>query len=910
MPLSPGTRIGAYEVTGTLGAGGMGEVYRARDTRLKRDVALKILSASFASDPERLARFQREAEVLASLNHSHIATIYGLEETDSIKALVLELVEGETLAECIARGPVPIDEALLIARQIADALEAAHEQGIVHRDLKPSNIKTTPDGVVKVLDFGLAKLAEAPVASSSTQPLSMSPTITSPVMLTGIGTLLGTAAYMSPEQAKGKPADKRSDIWAFGCVLYQMLTGKPAFEREDVSETLAAVLRDEPDWTKLPRTLPILIDSVIQQCLDKDPTRRPRNVSAIKFALSHRTIEMLAGQRALAGSSSQTWPIASAVFAIALLTTFAIWRPWQTAPTGPAQRLRIDLGADASLREGSGMPFAISRDGSMLAFVSGDTTRQLYLRRLDRLEATALLEDNSGTLADPFFSPDGQWVAFFSVADRALKKISIAGGAPVTICDSPTNPSRGASWGDDDYIVFNPRAQGGPLLRVRAEGGTPEPVSMLGEGEVAHRWPQVLPGATAMIFTTVSASNSVENAKVVVQPLPSGPSKVLVRNAYYGRFLRSGHLAYTQGGTLFAVPFDVERLEITGHPVVVVKGIRSLTESAAAWFDVSGDGTLVYIPGEQTDIAAPLTWMRRDGALEAVRTVDRDWRNPQFAPDGRRLALAVDANGQTDIWVYELNGDGEQRLTLDVGQDTSPVWSPDGKTIVFASTRGDRQTLNLYWQLADGTGEAHRLTESPVDQRPTSWHPSGKYLAYHSSRGIMILPVEQIGAEWKAGAPSAFVGTEAEGAAKAAFAVNGVFSPDGRWFAYQADDGGGVNVFVRAFPGPGGPWQVSTSGGRIPTWSRRRNELFLLSDLRLGAVGYSVEGSAFRAAPPRTISDLAIRPRPGHRWFDLHPDGERFVAHATPTGESTDVFDAVVVVNRFFDELQRLAAVR
>jgi serine/threonine-protein kinase len=885
----------------------MGEVYRATDLALGRSVAIKVLPESFSYDTDRLARFDREARTLAALNHPNIAAIYGLQKSSGQTALVMELVEGPTLSDRIAEGPIPLDEALVVARQIAEAVEAAHEQGIVHRDLKPANVKVRPDGVVKVLDFGLAKALE-PVGAASVAT-SQSPTITTPAM-TQAGLLLGTAAYMSPEQAKGRRAEKRSDIWAFGCVLYEMLTGNRAFEGEDLSETLANVLKSQPDWAALPDSTPPAVRRLLRRSLEKDPRRRLADVADARLEIEEAIsgFDRMWTEPAVAPPHRLVMILSAVIFLVgtAFLGSLAMWKPWQKAPRPLSQRLTVDIGADTSLRQATGMPFAISPDGSMLAFVSEqrEGMRQLHLRRFGQLKADLLVTNASGALADPFFSPDGQWIGFFSNSDRAMKKISIAGGTAVTIVGSLTNPSRGASWGDDGYIVFNPRAQDGPLLRVPSVGGHPEPISILRDGEVAHRWPQVLPGSGAVLFTAVATLNGVEGARVVVQPLPSGPARTVVEGAYYGRYVRSGHLLYIQGDTLFASPFDVDRLETSATPVAVAQGVRTLSESAASWFDISENGTLVYVPGELTDNDASLLWLSRDGSVKPLRAMPVDWRNPQFSPDGRRLAFAVEERGQSDVWVRELESGREWNLTLDPAQDTSPVWSPDGSLIAFASTRGDGQRMNLYWQSADGSGAAHRLTQSSVEQRPTSWHRSGRYLAYHTPRELMILPVENTHTGLKAANPITFATSNAGGAFSA---VNGMFSPDGQWLAYQSQQGGRMETFVRPFPGPGErQWQVSIDGGRIPTWSRSRHELFYQSaDNRLMVVSYTVNGSVFRAEPPQQWTSERIQGRPGHRWFDLHPDGQRFVVNAAESPANAPEFDALVMVTNVFDDLQR-----
>jgi serine/threonine-protein kinase len=464
---------------------------------------------------------------------------------------------------------------------------------------------------------------------------------------------------------------------------------------------------------------------------------------------------------------------------------------------------------------------------------------------------------------------------------------------------------RGASWGADGYIVFNPSPVRGNLLRVSAAGGKLESISTLNGDEAAHRWPQVLPGARFVLFTAVITMSGVDDARIVVQPLPSGPSKVVLRGAYFGRYLQSGHLVYMQESTLFSVPFDLERLEVTGQPVAVVHGVLSASEGASSWFDVSNEGTLAYVAGQRTSNEVLLQWMGRDGVTTPMRDVPTDWRNPQFAPDGQHLALGVLEAGQTDLWVYEWANGAMTRLTVDSGQDTSPVWSPDGRSIVFASDRGANRTLNLYWQSADGSGDAHRLTESETNQRPTSWHPSGRYIAFQDvtkqgQANIMILPMESNGGNWKAGAPITFLSHDKLNAA------NAMFSPDGRWLAYQSNEAGRVEVFVRPFPGPGGRWQVSSSGGQIPTWSRRRSELFFdsLQDNRLMVLSYAADGSTFRANPPQRWSEQAIQLRPGNRPFDLHPDGDRVVVSATR--EASGMPDKVVLVTNFFDELRRV----
>ena len=911
--LEPGTALGPYRVEALIGEGGMGDVYRARDTKLNRDVALKVLPESLTRDPDRLARFGREAQVLASLNHPNIAAIHGVEERDDVHALVLELVEGPTLAERIARRPLALPEALPIARQIADALAAAHEHGVIHRDLKPANIKVRDDdGIVKVLDFGLAKPAQDVLSPQSEdappRSPSPSPSVVSPVV-TAMGLILGTAAYMSPEQARGRPADRRSDVWAFGCVLYEMLTGKRAFDGDDVSDTIASVLKSQPDWTALPNDTPAAISRLLRRSLEKDPRRRLSDIADARLEIDEA--EALAG----AGASSEArpgvttrarralpWAIAGTL-TVALIAALVLWSPWRAVPLPVSQQLSVDLGAGAFLDESpGGVPqFAISPDGSMLAFVGErDRVEGLYLRRFAQLQALPLV---TGPVSDPFFSPDGEWVGFFSNADRKLKKIPVAGGAAVNICDIVNFYPRGASWSDDDSIAFNPYADAWTaLLRVPAAGGKPQPISTLGDGEVAHRWPQVLPGAKAVLFAAFGTQGGIDAANIVAQRLPSGPSKIVLRGAHYARYLRSGYLVYAQGATLFGVPFDANRLEVTGQPVAVVQGVKAFNVSGASLFDVSDTGTLAYVSGDLMGTAAPMMWMRRDGTMTPMRAIPRDWRAPQFSPDGKRIAFHIDDGRQLDVYTYEWARDFTTRLTSDPAVDSFPVWSPDGRTIVFSSSRGAQQLANLYWASADGSGEVHRLTESDDRQLATSWHPSGKYVAFdrqvsQQQWDLMVLPMDVSGSGWKAGTPTRVIGQIAQ-------RPTAVFSPDGRWLAYSSNESGRSEVFVRSFPGPGAQWQVSTSGGSVPTWSRRRNELLYLSpDSHLMVVSYIIEGNTFRADPPQMWSEQPIAGRPTLRWFDLHPDGDRIIVSGDPaTGTNVD---KVVLVSNFFDELRR-----
>ncbi|BCS32379.1 hypothetical protein TBR22_A15890 [Luteitalea sp. TBR-22] len=941
LALTPGTRLGPYQIAAPLGAGGMGEVYRATDTNLKRQVAIKVLPASVAADADRLARFQREAEVLAALNHPNIAAIHGLEKTSECTALVMELVEGEDLSQRIARlraqgapagqAGMPLDEALPIARQIAEALEAAHEQGIIHRDLKPANIKVRDDGTVKVLDFGLAK-ALAPEGASATAGMSasMSPTMTSPAM-TQMGMILGTAAYMAPEQARGKAVDRRADIWAFGVVLYEMLAGTRAFAGEEISDVLAAVLRQDIDWKALPAAASPRLRRLLERCLDRDVKTRLRDIGEARIEISR--IEAGAPDSVVTAATPMPpapapawrrglpWVVAATSVA-ALITSVVLWTPWRAAPAPTPRRLLTSIGVDASLVTDRGAGAVLSPDGTTLAFTARqDGQARLFIRRLDQLQATPLSGTDGATY--PFFSPNGQWIGFFTRGH--LKKVSLAGGAAITLCDAPSG--RGGSWTADDTIVFGP--SGGEkvqLLRVPAAGGTPTVFGTLGEGATTQRWPQVLPGGAAVLYTEHSATSAFDGANLVVAPVPAdaaakaGPAKIVVQRAYYGRYVPSGlaaptrgerargHLLYIQQGTLFAVPFDPVRLETLGPAVPAITGLESAPVAGGAQVDVSREGTVAYVPAAATTAPAPIDWVTRDGKTATLRATASAWANPRFSPDGQRIAMDISDGQQADVWVYDWARDTLTQLTFDPGQDSSAVWTPDGRRLVFASDRarpgGPR---NLYWVNADGTGEVTRLTDSPESQFPASWHPSGKFLAFTASRrgmgaDLLLLPMEDDADRgWIAGTPTVLLGTPASEAVP-------MFSPDGRFIAYFSDEARALtfDVYVRPFPGPGGPWRISTGGGTSPRWSATTRELVWFEQGYLMVTPFSVVDDAFIPAKPQRWSPVDLRWSGNNSYYDLHPDGKRVAAAAARQTEGT-VQDHVVIVSHFFDYLRTIA---
>jgi len=702
MPLAPGTRLGSYEILAPIGAGGMGEVYRARDARLKREVALKVLPDAFVGDPDRMARFQREAEVLAALNHPNIAQIYGVEE----HALVMELVDGKTLA-----GPLPLETALNYARQIADALEAAHEKGITHRDLKPANIKVTPQGVVKVLDFGLAAIAQTSAGDASNS--ANSPTLT--ISPTRAGMILGTAAYMSPEQARGKPVDKRADIWAFGCVLYEMLTGRPAFTGETITDVLAAVVKTEPDWNAVPEKVRRLLAS----CLQKDPKQRLQAIGDYRLLLEEQP-------QAIAPSRSRFGWVVTALAVISIVMGAIAWRA--TRPVDhPLIRLNVDLGPDAIA--GQFTTVAISPDGSRLVFTvkNPDGKQLLATRLLGETNPTALSGTENGR--DPFFSPDGKWIGFF--ADGKMKKISIQGGAPIVLCEA--RDGRGGSWGDDGNIIAALNATGA-LWRVPAEGGTPQPATKLPAGVGLHHWPQLLPGNEAVLFTASGSMAAFEGASIAAASLKTGEIKVLVRGGYFGRYLPTsdakGHLLYVHDGVLFAIPFDPARLELRGTAAALLEDLAGDPNSGAGQFSFSGapgPGTFVYRTGRVSEQSWPVSWLDSVGKTRPLIPARGFYVQPHFSPDGQRLALSKIARSDRDIFVYDLQRDTITRLTAGT-LATNPIWSPDGSHIAFGL---NTPPAGIGWVRADGAGEIQRLLDTKSLVNPSSFFPDGRRLVYY-----------------------------------------------------------------------------------------------------------------------------------------------------------------------------------
>jgi Tol biopolymer transport system component len=881
-----GTKLAHYEITTHLGSGGMGDVYQATDTKLGRNVAIKFLPEAFSHDTERVARFQREARVLASLNHPNIAAIHGLEESGERKFLVMELVEGETLADRIKRGPIPLDESLQIAKQICNALEAAHEKGVIHRDLKPANIKVAPDGTVKVLDFGLAKAFQA---ETSTSGLSNSPTLS--MEATNAGVILGTAAYMSPEQAKGRPVDKRTDIFSFGCVLYEMLTGRRLFHGDDVTDTLAAVLRQEPDWEQLP----VKVHQLLKRCLAKDPKNRLRDIGDAMPLLEGAPMEVTAAR----GKPARLpWAVAAALAVVAAGALFIWWRGTYppVPPLKPLVRLDVNLGPDVSLGSPAGADAILSPDGNRLVYVSQS---RLFTRRLDQPKA-AELAGTEGAFA-PFFSPDGQWVAFFTTAGK-LKKVSVEGGAAITLRDASLG--RGGSWGEDGNIIAALASSGGSLSRIPDGGGPPQPLTELAQGEVTHRWPQILPGGKAVLLTAHTATIGFDGANIEVVSLGNRRPKTLVRGGTYGRYLPtskgSGHLVYINKGTLFAVPFDPDTLDVRGTPTPLLEGVSYSAANGAGQFDLSRGGTLVYRSGAAGGGLTTLQWLDGAGKLQPLVVKPGIYSAPHVSPDGKLVALSVGGGNGSDIWTYDWQRDAMSHLTFGDGAYSFPVWSPDGRYVVFHADSG------IFWTRADGAGKPQPLTQNKQGQFPWSFSPDGKRLAFAevspkaSQLDIWTVPVENEGGQLRSGKPEIFLSTPAN-------ELYPAFSPDGRWIAYRSFESGISEIYVRAFPDNGGKWLISNNGGIFAVWSRSGRELFYRTDdQRIMVVTYTTNGDSFVPDKPRLWSDKRLVETATSQNADIAPDGKRFAVLVPAEGQDAQqAQNHVIFLENFFDELRR-----
>ncbi len=907
MSFNAGTKLGVFEVSTLLGVGGMGEVYRARDTKLGRDVAIKILPEEFANDRDRLARFQREARLLAALNHPNIAHIHELQESDGVQFLVMELVGGETLADRIKKGPLEFAETYKLFGQIAEGLDAAHQQGVIHRDLKPANIKITDDGKVSVLDFGLAKAADAHSSSSGAE-------VTSPWNADGAGAsiagqVLGTPAYMSPEQARGKAVDKRTDIWAFGCCLFEALTGKRPFRGETASDTLAAILKGEPSWEELPTNTPARLRELLQSCLAKDSCDRLRDIGDARHELRRIADESnQIATTAISPRASRSRLVAASVLCLLTgsLTGAALWslvRPGGTVdPTATGHRAvvrtTLELPAEAPIRSTTvgrlmWVPrFALSDDGLRLVYGGGKAdSPMLYLRPMDRLVASPVPGTYGGQ--SPFFSPDGQWIGFFT--GGKLKKIRIGESQPITLCEA-RNPA-GAAWGRDGTIYFAesisqlvPMTRG--LKRVRDSGGAPEWLTQHEDDAsiIGHAFPYVLPDGKTLLFALTSYSK--DSMSIGALTLATGRWKTVLSQASEAQYVPTGHLLFRREGSLYAARFDLDQLRVVGPAIPVFQSGLSPAFSES--------GCLVHAPSslrESDDLAlppCPLVWVNLKGETEPLKAPLRPYFAGRLSPDGNRLAVTVASERGFHIWVYDIERNILSRLNLE-GSSRNAVWMPDGQRVVFSSDHGGK-AFNLFSAPAAGGGEPQRLTQSNANQFPTSISPDGRILAilqFQPTTGgdIYVLPLDGSG--------------HAEPLIQTEFLDTGAaFSPDGRWLAYSSDETGRPEVFVQSYPAPTTKWQVSNQGGMAPRWSPKGDALFYRSDSAVFSVSIATDPE-FKLGQPQLLFENPTIGASIALSYDVAPDGQRFILPGSPEADLTSI-NRLIVVQNWFEELKRL----
>jgi serine/threonine-protein kinase len=889
MAVGPGQSLSHYRLVEKIGEGGMGMVWKAVDTRLARDVAIKVLPDAFARDAERLARFEKEAKLLASLNHPNIAAIHGLEEAEGVRFLALELVPGESLANRLARGPLPVEEALVICRQVAEALESAHESGVIHRDLKPANIMIAPGGKVKVLDFGLAKAFEARPAGADP---SLSPTAT--MGGTRDGVILGTAAYMSPEQARGKPLDRRTDIWSFGCVLYEALTGRQAFGGETITDILATILKQDVNWNALPADTPLRARELLWRCLRKDPHVRLHSMADARIEMEEALAEPGPPASIDSPASPQVVPTSkrrsalpwALVVLLGITTLIAIQVRQRNAP--PLTRLSVTLPDSARLTQIQTQPVIdLSPDGKQIVYVGQrEQGSQLYIRGMDEREPRPIPGTQGGM--SPFFSPDGQSVGF--VAEGKLKQVSLRGGAPRTICDAES--PRGASWGPDGTIIFTPRI-GAALYRVPATGGQPEQITQLDreQGEDSHRWPQVVSGGGAVVFSVWHGS-SVDHSEIIVQSLETGERKTVIEGGTYARYLPTGHLVFLRFMSLHAVPFDLDALEVTGPRVTLLDEVAQ-GHTGHGDLAFSANGTLVYSVTLGALPNATLVRMDFDGNVQPLAVPQRRYWDTSFSPDGSRLAASITEGTRSDIWSLDLERGASTRLTFD-GFNMGPIWTPDGTKLAFLSTLGPRKT-HIRLLATDGSGETQQLTPHGGFQMPTSWSPDGR---------VLLFSHFDPDGEWDIWMVTTDGGEDPRPFLKTPFRELGArFSLDGSWVAYTSDASGRNEVYVRPFPGPGSVRQVSTAGGAHPIWAADGGEIFFIQGNKVMTVPVET-GAEFRAGTPRVLIDAPYRERfyfsPN---YDVAPDGTWLVMIRPEVEDSST---EIHVVQGWFEEVERL----
>lgn len=904
-----GTRLNHYTITAKLGEGGMGQVFRAEDTNLRRDVAIKVLPPHLAGDPERMVRLEREAQLLAQLDHPNIAAIYGLEEADGVRFLVMQLAEGENLHDRLDAGPIPVREALEISLKIALALETAHEKGVIHRDLKPANVMVADDGTVKLLDFGLAK-AFATGPSGSSLELSASPTM---LEATQAGVILGTAGYMSPEQARGRSVDRRTDIWAFGCVLYEMLTASRTFGGETATDVLGAIVHREPDWDLLPADTPRRIRALLHRCLRKDSGRRIQAIGDARVSIEEYLEDPEAAEAILdAGMPEQSkwlrWaPWATTVaLAVALLAIGLGGNA--VAPDAPTLRLDMVIGVSDELRDRSlGTSLLLSPDGTQIAVVTGTSSggTELRLRRLDSTDVTTLA---SGAY-NPFFAPDGNWIGFATT--NSLRRIPVTGGTPLDIV--AVNRSRGAAWTSDGDIVFA-ESPNSVLKRISADGGEVTEITAFdeGAGEVTHRWPQVMGNTRKVLFTAhTGQQGNFENAMLKVVDLDSGEQTVVYRGGYYGRYVDSGHLLFINDGTLFAVPFDLNTLALVGSAAPVANLVADDPANGGAQYSVSRDGMLAYRVGESGPGTYPAVWLEPETReIATALSEPRTYVEARIAPEGRRLAM-TELNGDNwDVWVYDLDRGTRTRLTFGDGIEGPAVWSPDGTELIYSSDEDGSD--DLFRKRADGSGEATQLTHRDAPIFVSDWSPDGRHVI-----ALYGGPADEENG-WFGGADLAYLDVEGGGdivpfLSSRANESEASFSPDGRWVAYQSNESGRSEIYVRPFPPAEGRWLISDEGGGYARWSPDGTQIFYRSDGGIMGVTYTASGDAFSAGKPRLIADGNFLGGPGgliaggvtFADYDVAADG-RFLLFPSEGSETDSIRTARIVVN-WFPELQRLA---
>jgi serine/threonine-protein kinase len=878
----------------------MGEVYKARDTRLDRIVAIKVLPTHLADRSELRERFEREARTIASLNHPHICTLHDIGQQDGTDFLVMEYLEGETLAQRLVKGPLPFEQVLQYAVEISDALDKAHRKGVTHRDLKPGNIMLTKSGT-KLLDFGLAKLKQ----EAAPENVSLSDLPTANGALTAEGSIVGTLQYMAPEQLEGKEVDARTDIFAFGIVVYEMATHKRAFEGESQASVISAIMSsDPPPMSSLQPMTPPALDRVVKKCFAKEPDKRWQTASDVCDELkwiaeggsqvtSAATAEVK-GIRVL-GRRPLVFGLGALLLG-AVIAGLALWNLKPSPSPQPVTRTVINLLPGQQLAGlDSGPAVALSPDGTRLAYVAiQGGTQQIYLRAMDSLEAKPIPGAEGG--AAPFFSPDGQWVVFF--AGTKLKKISVSGGTALTLGDATT--PRGASWGSQGTIAFAPSISS-VLMQVSDAGSAPQPLTRLGNGENSNRWPEFLPGGKALLFTAgTSVPGIFINAQVAVQSVGTGERRNLVQGGTLPRYAPSGHLVYAQGGSLMAVPFDPQRQAATGSGVPVVGGVLQSSVSGAAQYSISATGSLVYVSGDVQAIQSRLVWVNRNGAEQPLATPTHTYQLPRLSPNGRRVAVGI-VEQESHVWLYDLSGDSWTRFTYEGNTNFAPVWTPDGKRIAFISNKEGPQ--NVFWQLADGSGGLERLTTSQYTQNTSSWSPDGQLLAFFevdptTGNDIWVLRLGDL-------SPGSGQVPKAEPFLRTTFNETAPrFSPDGHSLAYVSEELGRNQIYVQPYPGHGGKWQISMEGGAEPVWNRNGRELFYRNGNKMMAVDIATQPS-FAAGKPRVLFEGQYAPTQGTSPnYDVSADGQRFLM-LKPVEQTGAAPTQINVVLNWFEELKQ-----